>query len=73
MATCEALVKEKLIKKVNLFADRISAPMLVPKKPRTLIRVTIDLRRLNYATKKDARPMPNMKAILLQAVGLNYL
>lgn len=45
-------------------AERVAAPLIVPKKPPANFRLTIDLRPVNSATKPVAWPMPNFESEL---------
>ena len=69
--TCAGLTAEKLVRPVKS-ADWVASPLLVPKPPPALWRMTIDLRPINHATVKDERPMPNMDTMLLDVAGSLY-
>ena len=68
---CKDFQYEQLVRKVNT-AEWVSAPLLVPKPPPAMWRMTIDLRPINHSTVKDTRPMPNMETMLLDVANDSF-
>ena len=68
--TCAGLEGENLVRPVRS-AEWVAAPLLVPKAPPAMFRMTVDLRPINNATVKDDRPMPNMDTMLLVSYFLS--
>ena len=62
--TCAGLEGENLVRPIRS-AEWVAAPLLVPKAPLAMYRMTVDLRPINNATVKEDRPMPNMETMLL--------
>lgn len=50
-------------------ANWVAAPLVVPKKPPALFRLTMDYRPINAATKKTVWPMPHIDAALSDLRG----
>ena len=61
--TCAGLEGENLVRPIRS-AEWVAAPLLVPKAPPAMYRMTGDLRPMNDATVKELRPMPNMEMML---------
>lgn len=55
--------------KAAVRTDWVAAPLIVPKKPPTMFRLTMDYRPVNAATVKTAWPMPHIDASLAEIGG----
>lgn len=62
------LEKYGLIKKA-VRTEWVSAPLIVPKKPPALYRMTLDIRAVNAVTVKMTWPMPHIDAIIQDVRG----
>ena len=69
--TCAGLEGENLVRPIRS-AEWVAAPLLVPKAPPAMYRMTVDLRPINNATVKDDRPMPNMYTMLLDGQKAHF-
>ena len=69
--TCAGLEGENLVRPIRS-AEWVAAPLLVPKAPPAMYRMTVDLRPINNATVKDDRPMPNMETMLLDVQKAHF-
>lgn len=49
--------------------DWVAAPLIVPKKPPAMFRLTMDYRPINSATQKTVWPMPHVDAVLSEMRG----
>ena len=62
------LLKLGLVKKATA-PEWVSAPLIVPKRPPAMFRLTVDYRPVNNATVQTFWPMPNIEAELADARG----
>lgn len=62
------LEKLKLVK-AAIRTEWVSAPLIVPKKPPAMYRMTVDYRPINAATIKNTWPMPHIDAVLQDVRG----
>jgi len=64
----QQLLKLGFVKKATA-PEWVSAPLIVPKRPPAMYRLTVDYRPVNSATQQTFWPMPNIEAELADARG----